>query len=166
MVGAGQPDLRMIVHKDGENHAGEELDFHALRHTCGAWLAMAGVHPKVVRTVMRHSTITLTMDTYGQLFPGDESQAVARLPRMFDVDPAANQRSPLDDPQRIRQRALRQVMQPDAAGCSGVQRRTLRAGRGRRWQSVTHRSLMRPRAVRCTAAQQCLLKDSNLEPAD
>ncbi len=42
------------------NHEGEHLDFHGLRHTCGAWLAMAGVHPKVVQTVMRHGSITLT----------------------------------------------------------------------------------------------------------
>jgi integrase len=46
-----------------ENHEGEALDFHALRHTCGAWLAKAGNHPKVVQTIMRHSTMTLTMDT-------------------------------------------------------------------------------------------------------
>ena len=35
------------------NHEGEIFDFHSLRHTCGAWLAMTGVHPKVVQTVMR-----------------------------------------------------------------------------------------------------------------
>ncbi|MEL6898745.1 MAG: tyrosine-type recombinase/integrase, partial [Planctomycetota bacterium] len=52
-----------------ENHDGERIDFHALRHTCGAWLAMRGVHPKTIQTIMRHKTITLTMDTYGHLFP-------------------------------------------------------------------------------------------------
>ena len=52
-----------------ENHDGQRLDFHALRHTCGAWCAMQGAHPKLVQTVMRHSSITLTMDTYGHLFP-------------------------------------------------------------------------------------------------
>ena len=44
---------------------------------------MAGVHSKVVQTVMRHSTITLTMDTYGHLFPGQEADAVARLRDMM-----------------------------------------------------------------------------------
>lgn len=53
-------------------------DFHGLRHTCGAWLAQAGAHPKVVQTIMRHSSITLTMDRYGHLFPGEASEAVAR----------------------------------------------------------------------------------------
>lgn len=62
-----------------KNHEGETLDFHSLRHTCGAWLAMTGAHPKVVQTVMRHSTITLTMDTYGHLFPSTEADAVDRM---------------------------------------------------------------------------------------
>jgi len=71
------------------NHEGEVLDFHALRHTCGAWLAMTGAHPKVVQTVMRHSTITLTMDTYGHLFPGQEADAINRLPDML-AEPGKN----------------------------------------------------------------------------
>ena len=65
------------------NHENERLDFHSLRHTCGAWLAMTGAHPKAVQSVMRHSTITLTMDTYGHLFPGQEADTVARFPSML-----------------------------------------------------------------------------------
>ena len=65
------------------NHDGEVIDFHSLRHTCGAWLAMSGVHPKVVQTVMRHQSITLTMDTYGHLFPGQEADAVGPLRQML-----------------------------------------------------------------------------------
>ena len=71
------------------NHEGELLDFHALRHTCGAWLAKAGVHPKVVQTVMRHSTITLTYDHYGHLFPGQEADAVSRLADVMSPPVAA-----------------------------------------------------------------------------
>lgn len=65
------------------NHEGEVLDFHSLRHTCGAWLAMAGAHPKAVQAIMRHSTIVLTMDTYGHLFPGQEAETISRLPSMM-----------------------------------------------------------------------------------
>ena len=32
---------------------------------------------------MRHSVITLTMDTYGHLFPGQEADTVARLPNLL-----------------------------------------------------------------------------------
>jgi len=67
------------------DHAAGRLDFHALRHTTGAWLAVAGVHPGVIQKVMRHSTITLTMDTYGHLFPGAEADAV-NMPGVFDVE--------------------------------------------------------------------------------
>jgi len=66
-----------------KNHEGKVLDFHSLRHTCGAWLAMAGAHPKAVQAIMRHSTIVLTMDTYGHLFPGQEAETISRLPQMM-----------------------------------------------------------------------------------
>jgi len=68
------------------NHDGEVADFHCLRHTCGAWLARAGNHPKTVQTILRHSSITLTMDTYGHLFPGQESDAVANMPSLLGDD--------------------------------------------------------------------------------
>ncbi len=55
-------------------------DFHSLRHTCGSWLAASGAHPKVIQSIMRHSTITLTMDTYGHRLVEQESQALAKLP--------------------------------------------------------------------------------------
>jgi len=72
------------------NHEGEITDFHSLRHTCGAWLAMTGTHVKVVQQVMRHQSITLTMDTYGHLFPGQEADAVERMREMLvDQQPIA-----------------------------------------------------------------------------
>lgn len=61
------------------NHGDEILVFHSLRHSCGAWLAMAGVSPKVIQAVMRHSSITLTMDTYGHLFPGQTEEAPTKI---------------------------------------------------------------------------------------
>ncbi len=60
-----------------------EFDFHSLRHTCGAWLAQTGAHPKAIQTVMRHSTITLTMDQYGHLFPDEQARLVDRLGSLF-----------------------------------------------------------------------------------
>ena len=79
------------------NHDGERLDFHSLRHTCGAWLAMSGTHPKTVQVVLRHSTITLTMDTYGHLFPGQEADAMARFPTMMSNGPDALKATGTDD---------------------------------------------------------------------
>ncbi len=63
---------------------GKQMDFHALRHTCGTWLAMRGTPLKTIQAIMRHSSITLTMDTYGHLLPGSEEAAVKSLEAMFE----------------------------------------------------------------------------------
>jgi len=104
------------------NHDGEVFDFHSLRHTCGAWLAMTGAHPKVIQTVMRHGSITLTMDTYGHLCPGQEADAVARLHAMMDDPPVPLAATGTDDltangAQRRAQRAGRETWQTVAMGC-------------------------------------------------
>lgn len=100
------------------NHNGERLDFHALRHTCGAWLAIAGEHPKTIQTILRHSSITLTMDTYGHLLPGQDALAVARLPGLLD-----------DAPQALRATGTLDAM-PAPETSRSAQRQAQRAGRG------------------------------------
>ncbi len=60
--------------------AGRYADFHSLRHSTGSLLAAAGVHPKVIQSIMRHSDINLTMSRYTHIFRGQESEAIANLP--------------------------------------------------------------------------------------
>lgn len=69
-----------------KDHDGRVIDFHALRHTCGAWAAVGGASPKAIQTLMRHSQITLTMDTYGHLLPGEEAETVGRMPGFDRVE--------------------------------------------------------------------------------
>ena len=64
-----------------EDHDGRVFDFHALRHTCGAWAAVGGASPKALQTLMRHSSITLTLDTYGHLLPDEAAETVNRMPQ-------------------------------------------------------------------------------------
>jgi len=66
-----------LVAHDG---LGRIIDFHALRHTTGSLLASSGVHPKTAQGVMRHSTITLTMDRYTHTHQDAERAAVESLP--------------------------------------------------------------------------------------
>ena len=65
-----------------QDAAGRYADFHSLRHTAGSLLAASGVHPKVAQSIMRHSTIELTMSTYTHVFAGQETDAVAALPEL------------------------------------------------------------------------------------
>ena len=107
------------------NHEGELIDFHALRHTCGAWFAMTGAHPKVVQQVMRHQSITLTMDTYGHLCPGQEADAVVGMREVLFVLPEALRATGTDDAaaevpngaQRLAQQLARETRRPAASGC-------------------------------------------------
>lgn len=53
----------------------EELHFHSLRHTCGAWLASAGVPLRVIQEILGHSTIDVT-EIYSHLQPDVMGQAM------------------------------------------------------------------------------------------
>lgn len=49
--------------------AGVRCRFHDLRHTSVALAIAAGAHPMAIHVRMGHSTITVTLDRYGHLFP-------------------------------------------------------------------------------------------------
>ena len=49
---------------------GQSFTFHTLRHTFATALFMRREHPKVVQSLLGHSSITQTMDTYSHLMDG------------------------------------------------------------------------------------------------
>jgi integrase len=65
-----------------KDHRGRIVDVHALRHTTSTHGAKAGVAPRTLQALMRHSDIRLTMGVYTD--PGllDQQAAVETLPRM------------------------------------------------------------------------------------
>ena len=46
-----------------------DLRWHDLRHTAVALAIVNGAHPKAIQERMGHSSITVTLDRYGHLFP-------------------------------------------------------------------------------------------------
>jgi len=52
---------------------------HELRHTCAALLIAEGAHPKAVQAQLGHSSIQVTMDRYGHLFPSAAEELAGRL---------------------------------------------------------------------------------------
>jgi integrase len=75
-----------VAYVDGD---GRYHDFHSLRHRFGTELAMANVPPKVAQTLMRHSTITLTMDRYSHVGLHDTAGALNKLPPIPGHAPVA-----------------------------------------------------------------------------
>jgi integrase len=52
---------------------------HECRHTYASLMIAAGVNAKALSTFMGHANIKITLDLYGHLFPGSESEAAALL---------------------------------------------------------------------------------------
>ena len=52
---------------------------HDHRHTAAALLVAEGAHPLVVKSHLGHSSITVTMDVYGHLFPSEVEELAHRL---------------------------------------------------------------------------------------
>jgi len=59
--------------------------FYDLRHTHASLLIAQGVHPKMIAERLGHSSITLTMDTYGHLFPGADKEAANHMDTIFSA---------------------------------------------------------------------------------
>jgi integrase len=53
--------------------------FHDLRHTGVALLIQQGAHPKMIQSRVGHTSITMTMDVYGHLFPGTDEELARGL---------------------------------------------------------------------------------------
>ena len=73
------------------------IRLHECRHTYAAYMIAAGINTKALSTYMGHATITITLDRYGHLLPGNETQAANLLDTWLErTSPlsAASQRFP------------------------------------------------------------------------
>ena len=57
----------------------DPIGFHECRHTFAALMIGAGVNAKALSTYMGHASITITLDRYGHLMPGNEDEAALML---------------------------------------------------------------------------------------
>jgi integrase len=55
------------------------IGLHECRHTYAALMIAAGVNAKALSVYMGHSSITVTLDRYGHLMPGNEREAAGML---------------------------------------------------------------------------------------
>jgi hypothetical protein len=70
----------------------EPIGLHEARHTFASLMIAAGVNAKALSTYMGHSSITITLDRYGHLMPGNEDESAALLNEYLqqaEVDTAA-----------------------------------------------------------------------------
>jgi integrase len=55
------------------------IGLHEARHTFASLMIAAGVNAKRLATYMGHASITVTLDRYGHLFPGNEEESADLL---------------------------------------------------------------------------------------
>ena len=70
------------------------LGFHECRHTYASHMIAAGVNPKALSAYMGHSSITVTLDRYGHLMPGNEREAAERLDAYLEQAARTPRRAP------------------------------------------------------------------------
>jgi integrase len=57
----------------------DTVRFHDLRHSFAGFLIAEGAHPRAIMERMGHSSITVTLNTYGHILPGLEEQLTEAL---------------------------------------------------------------------------------------
>ena len=67
------------------------IGLHECRHSYAAYMIAAGINTKALSTYMGHSTITITLDRYGHLLPGNEHEAAQLLDNWLTTATAATQ---------------------------------------------------------------------------
>jgi len=55
------------------------IGLHECRDSYAAYMIAAGINMKALSTYMGHSSITITLDRYGHLLPGNETEAANLL---------------------------------------------------------------------------------------
>jgi integrase len=55
------------------------VGLHEARHTFASLMIAAGVNAKALSTYMGHTSVTITLDRYGHLMPGNEEEAAGLL---------------------------------------------------------------------------------------
>jgi integrase len=60
----------------------QPIGMHEARHTFASLMIAAGVNAKALSVYMGHASVTITLDRYGHLMPGNEGEA-AGLPDAY-----------------------------------------------------------------------------------
>jgi integrase len=78
-TGPSRPTLALHSYKAWNDNKLTPIGLHECRHTYATYMIAAGINTKALSTYMGHSSITITLDRYGHLLPGNESEAAEFL---------------------------------------------------------------------------------------
>ncbi len=77
--------LKRVIKKIQEDHPlFPHITPHTFRHTFATRSIERGIPPKVLQTILGHSDLATTMDTYAHVLPDTKSQEMQKLAGLFD----------------------------------------------------------------------------------
>lgn len=62
----------------------DRMPFHNLRHTCATLLLASNVHPKMVQSLLGHSSIEITLNTYSHVLPEMQGVVVVAMDEILE----------------------------------------------------------------------------------
>ena len=75
--------VRLVCKRSAQRAGIGEMTLHDLRHTCASLLISRNVNIKIVSGHLRHAKTLTTWDTYGHLYPHDQTEAARQLGSTF-----------------------------------------------------------------------------------
>jgi integrase len=96
------PSFRRVWQRACATAGLDGLVFHELRHTAAALAVEQGAHPMAIKERLGHSSITVTLDRYGGLFPRLDEQLAERLDATLRASLAASLRPETPKVTRLR----------------------------------------------------------------
>ena len=69
------------IHKDGKDFP--RITSHVFRHTFATRAIEAGMQPQVLKTIMGHSSLAMTMDLYSHVLPDTKAEEMQKIANVF-----------------------------------------------------------------------------------
>ena len=70
-----------LIREDGINF--ERFTCHGFRHTFATRAIEAGMQPQVLKTILGHSSLAMTMDLYSHVLPDTKAEEMQKIISMF-----------------------------------------------------------------------------------
>ena len=79
-----QAEIERVIRRiRAEGHEFERITPHIFRHTFATRAIEAGMQPQVLKTILGHSSLAMTMDLYSHVLPDTKAAEMEKIAGVF-----------------------------------------------------------------------------------